>query len=203
MKFIKNKYGFWKQENPQPFTYTEEYKEKQSTNNDMSFLRLGWLASVFNYDGMKKMNMVDIGCGNGSFAKCAEKLFKTVSKYDVAGDSITKDQLYDTEWDLIVLSDVLEHFDDINDLFKLKFKYAFISYPETPKVDMWEELKTWRHFKPNEHIWCLNNAGMHMWLWDNKCSVVSSSNFEDYIRTRWDESKPNITSLLIKKYKYI
>ncbi len=65
---------------------------------------------------------------------------------------------------MIVLSDVLEHFADIEGLFEMSWDYAFISYPETPKVNTQEELEEWKHFKPNEHIWCLNLDGMVKWI---------------------------------------
>ena len=199
MIFNKTQYGFWKQENPQPFQYTIDYKFKQSTNIEMSYLRLGMISNYITVDDMSSMSMVDIGCGNGSFVNCCRNKFKNVYGYDVTGDTISENELYSLYWDLIVLSDVLEHFEDINKLFDIKWKYAMISYPETPKVERWEELKSWRHFKPDEHIWCLNKEGIIQWLIDNDCSVLGESNFEDLLRTRWEKTKPNITSLFIKR----
>lgn len=200
-KFIKNDYGFWQQIDPQPFTYTEDYKTKQSTNVAMSYLRLGWLSAYIGFEQLRDMTMVDVGCGNSCFATCAEKFVKIVAKYDVVGDSISKDKLHSTEWDIVVLSDVLEHFVNIDDLFELKWRYCFISFPETPSVSNLSELAGWRHFKPNEHIWCLNAEGMAKWFNNNKCAVVAMSNFEDEIRTRWAPDKPNITTMLVRRNK--
>jgi hypothetical protein len=101
---------------------------------------------------------------------------------------------------MVVLSDVLEHFNDIDDLFTMKWRYAFISYPETPKVETWEQLKGWRHFKPDEHIWCLNKEGMRRWMYDHGSTVIATSHFEDSIRKRWDDQIPNITSFLIERH---
>jgi hypothetical protein len=199
MNFMKDEYGFWHQTDAKPFVYTEAYKQHQSTDVKMSFLRLGWLSSVLTVDEMRQMSIVDVGCGNGVFSRSAESMFKSVSKYDVVGESITAEKLYDTAWDIVVLSDVLEHFDNINDLFAIRWRYCFLSFPETPSVNDWHSLKTWRHFKPDEHLWCLNKSGVELWMMDNHCKVITSSNFEDLIRRRWDPLYPNITTMLIRR----
>ncbi len=194
-----DKYNFIHQIKKNEFEYSIDYKEKQSTDVKMSHLRLGWVSSFFDYECMKSMNMVDIGCGNNMFLNACEGKFKEIKGYDVSGESITKQELYETNWDLIVLSDVLEHFEDINDLFKLKWKFAMISYPETPMVDTFDELKKWRHFKPNEHLHYLNIKGMYSWFCDNDVKIAKVSHMEDLIRKRWDEKKPNITTILATK----
>lgn len=199
MNFVKTKYWFWRQTDAKPFVYTEDYKQHQSTDIRMSYLRLGWLSSKLNVHDMRKMSMVDVGCGNGIFAESAKPMFRSVSKYDVAGESITKDELHNTSWDIIVLSDVLEHFNDINDLFLIKWRYCFLSFPETPHVDNWHDLESWRHFKPDEHIWCLNRLGVERWVVDNQCEVIASSHFEDLIRHRWNLLYPNITTMLVRR----
>ncbi len=197
--YKKTKYNFWGQVDPKPFQYDLNYKQKQSTNIEMSYLRVGWLSSFFTYDEMKNMSVVDIGCGNGIFVSVCKNIFKEAVGFDVSGDSIPKTDLYDKPWDIMVLSDVLEHFVDIDELFDYSWKYAFISFPETPVVDNVDDLKEWRHFKPDEHIWCLNAKGLRVWSNSHNAVVVGESNFEDIIRTRWEYDKANISSILIKK----
>lgn len=199
MNFEKTKYGFWKQTDPEPFQYNDEYKSHQSTNNVMSALRIGWLSAFFSYDDFRKMSVVDVGCGNGEFVKFGANIFKRSCGYDVAGDSITEHELLTTAWDLAVFSDVIEHMPDIEYMFKIPWEWAFISFPETPKVENQDQLHGWRHFKPNEHIWCLNADGMRQFANDNKCIVMRQTNVEDLIRTRWDTKRPNITSMLIRR----
>ena len=202
MQFERDHYGFWRQVDPQPFVYTEEYKSRQSTNEAMSFLRLGWLsANLGGYDAMKSMEVVDIGCGSGEFVKHAKKFFRRAVGYDVVGDSITRGELETFRWDMVVLSDVLEHFERIDDLFALHWKYAFVSFPETPAVSDWRELcdAKFRHFKPDEHLWMMNSDGFEVWARSRGAEVVDRGNFEDAIRTRWDASKPNISSFLLKR----
>jgi len=201
IQFERDKFGFWKQVAPAPFVYTEEYKSRQSTNESMSFLRLGWLAAHLEFSKMKDMRVVDIGCGNGEFVRHAKKFFSSAVGYDVAGASISERELKNTEWDLVVLSDVLEHFANIDDLFDLKWKFAFVSFPETPSVSSWEELEKakFRHFKPDEHLWMMNTRGFREWADSMGAEIVAEDCFEDAIRTRWEANTRNISSFLLKR----
>jgi hypothetical protein len=197
------KYGFWKQTNPQPFDYSLEYKQSQSTNTDMSFLRIGWISAFLPHALIRKISVVDIGSGNGTFVNVGKNVFGSCCGYDVNGESITREELYAKHWDMVVLSDVLEHFEDIEDLFKMKWEFCFVSFPETPKVKSAIDLESWRHYKPNEHLWCLNVEGMIRWFEDHRCRVVGSSSVEDVLRRRWDDRKPNISSVLVNRDKII
>ena len=194
--FEKGKYGFWKQVDPKPFEYDLDYKKKQNTNVEMSYLRLGWLMAFFDYERLKSMQIVDVGSGNGSFVKNAGNVVKIAKGYDLCGESISRDELYETVWDIVFLTDVLEHFENIDHLFKMKWKYCFLSFPETPDVKDYEELTKWKHFKPNEHIWCLNSRGICNWLEDKNCIVIATSCIEDAIRIRWNKTKINISTVL-------
>ena len=195
-----DKNGFIKQYKHEKFKYTVEYKARQGTNVEMSYLRLGWISSFFRYNEMKKMNVVDVGCGNGVFVKCCSDKFKRIVGYDVAGESIGDSEFYGTDWDLVVLSDVLEHFEDVENLFKIKWKYCFLSFPETPEVGSFEGLMKWRHFKPNEHLYYLTAMKTKRWLESHPgVKVIGVSNLEDLIRKRWDDGKTNISSIMVKR----
>lgn len=195
--------GFIRQKEHDHFPYTVEYRMKQSTNIEMSFLRLGWISSFFSYDEMQKMDVVDVGCGSGIFMNYCSGKFRRIVGYDVVGESITEKQLYGTIWDLVVLSDVLEHFDDIEDLFRIKWKNVMLSFPETPKCSNFDELSKWRHFKPNEHLYYLDLVGVKKWLKKHDgVEVIGTSNFEDLIRKRWDKGKSNISSILARQTKF-
>ena len=194
--FKIDKYGFWKQENPSSFDYTQEYKNHQSTNAEMVYLRLGILASYFHIKGF---NAVDIGSGNNQFVRIASPHFKRLVGFDVCGESITSFELYKSMWDIIFLFDVLEHYQDINDLFKINFERIMISFPETPQVDTWEQLTTWRHYKPNEHIYCLNKEGMIKWFNEHGYNILCVNHAEDFIRRGQDTSKHNITTILARR----
>lgn len=197
--YSRDHYGFVHQKEHDHFVYTVDYRNHQSTNIEMSYLRLGWLSSHFSYERMKKMSVVDIGCGSGMFVKCCQGKFAKVVGYDVVGESITKEELMSTCWDLIVLSDVLEHFENLEDVMNIKWRFAMISFPETPKVHKFEDLTKWRHFKPNEHLHYLTLRGLQDWFGRKGCIPVASGNFEDLIRKRWSETKTNISTLLVDR----
>lgn len=198
MEFKKTEHGFWRQVGAKPFKYDEAYKAKQGTDEFMSCLRIGFLSGIFGYK-LKGMTAVDVGSGNGSFVKAASRVFKRIASYDVAGESITRSELLGTRWDIVILTDVLEHFERIDDLFDIPWRYAMISYPETPEVDRWDRLVGWRHFKPDEHLWCLNYRGVRRWMRRNGCRIERVSDFEDLIRTRWQHDHRNITTVLASR----
>lgn len=195
-RFDRDKYGFWKQQDPQPFNYTMDYKARQSTNPAMSWLRLGWLSNHVPIPTLRTFNVVDIGAGNLNFVKESAKVFRRVVPYDLTGESISQDELYRTDWDLIVMSDVLEHYHNIDDLWNLRFRYALISFPETPEGT---DLRDWRHYKPDEHIYMLNAQAFAQWAARWECQVLACGCPEDLLRRRWDPQRVNISTFLIKR----
>lgn len=191
--------AFIKQLTAERVAYDEAYVTKPRTNEAMAWLRLGWLSAHISYDELRALRAVDIGSGNGLMARIFSHVCATVVNYDLAGPSISRAQLEETAWDLVILNDVLEHFDDIATLFDLQWRYALLSFPETPKVSTFEELKGWRHFRPNEHIYHLHLAGMREWAQQMGADVLGAGHFEDILRTRWHSDKPNITTMLLRR----
>ena len=197
--FEKDKYNFWKEENPREIEYTEEYKRVQKTTPQMSWLRLGCLIAVLNenVNTLKNWSVCDVGSGNGCFIKEVGKVFGKACNYDLCGETITKEQLLSTIWDVIFLTDVLQHFKDINELFDIKYKYLFLSFPQCPPVDNWEQLKTWRHYRPGEHLYMLNAKGMKEWLKEHNHTLLHQSNLQDAIRK--SPYNVNITTQIYKR----
>jgi hypothetical protein len=184
--------GFIHQKDREEYYYDLEYKEKQSTNVAMSYLRLGWLSSHIPYEELREFTAVDVGSGNGEFAKCAKNHLRRVCEYDLAGDSISREELLEFPWDLAVFSD---------EFVEIPWRYAMVSFPQTPEFDSFEEMREWRHFKPNEHLWYMTGDGFVEWASTKipNLEVVGQSFFEDMIRTRWDYHKPNISTVLLKR----
>lgn len=196
--FEMNEYGFWRQTNPRPFVYDGRYKSSQGTTEEMSWLRMGFLLSVVPPSECLAGAACDVGSGNGCFAKTVGKCFGRMCEYDVAGESISREELLGTKWKVLFLTDVLEHFVDIEDLFGMRFEYLFLSFPETPKVDDYRLLRSWRHYKPDEHIWMLNADGMARWLAVHGCSTMACGNPEDAIRRPQEGFGRNISTLVAK-----
>lgn len=200
-KEYEYKNGFLHQKTHIPFEYDLEYKKKQSTNKEMSYLRLGWLSASIPYEKLKNFCAVDVGSGNGEFSRYAKTVFKEICEYDLSGETISKEQLFSTNWDLAVFSDVIEHFPDINEFFEIPWKYALVSFPETPQFYDFNDLKEWRHFKPNEHLWYMNSKSFIKWAKSiiPSLQILNFGYFEDLIRKRWDDDLPNIATILLKR----
>jgi len=197
-EYSRDENGFLKQNYPKPFTYSLDYKAHQSTNTAMTWLRLGWLSGYLSYGRLRHMTAVDIGAGNGSFVRESASVFKSIVPYDLAGESISDVELYETKWDMLVLSDVLEHYTDIDLLWSLNFKYAMISFPETPDPEV-HDLSRWRHLKPNEHIYLLTMEKVKAWVQKHGYVIVGCGCPEDMIRRRWQHDTVNISTVLIKR----
>lgn len=199
IRFEKDCHGFLRQVDPQPFTYDQDYVKKQSTNPEMSWLRLGWLSAHISYEKLREFNVVDVGAGNGTFVREASSVFCRIVPYDVVGESITDEELYTTNWDLVCASDVIEHFQFVDHFFAIPFHYALLSFPETPPNTL--PVQEWRHYKPNEHIYMLRSAEFRAWVEKNGCRVLAQGCPEDMIRRRWDPQEINISTFLIEKIK--
>lgn len=60
------------------------------------------------------------------------------------------------------------------------------------------EEQGYRHFRPNEHIYMLNAAGMIKWMDENGCTLLKQSNIEDALRKSF--LKVNITTQIYRKW---
>jgi hypothetical protein len=195
VRYVK-KYGFWKQVKPKQYKYGENYNSRLCSPVETNLLRIGWMSAYLGYDYMKTMSVLDFGCGNGGFMRAARPVFKSMEGYDKCPGTLSEEALYGRSWNLITAFDVLEHLPDIDDFFKIDWTICMLSFPETPEVEDWEELRGWRHFKPDEHIWCLDMGNVINWLGKNNCDIIAGACFEDCFRKRWDPDKPNISSIL-------
>lgn len=201
-EFERTMYEFWREVNPVKYHYDESYEAKQQTTRAMVMLRLGWLLSNLpKSEDVRSFRCVDIGGGTGIFTHIAKNVFKECFSYDIVPETsqISTEELRGTDWDVAFSFDSLEHYDDINDLFKVSARYHYVSFPETPEVAHYEELQNWRHYKPGEHLWCLHKRGVCEWFEDKGYQILAASNIEDAIRTPWDKNKPNITSIIARR----
>lgn len=200
-EFYKTEFDFYKQGKTEHFNYEDTYKRNLKTTKELCLIRFGWLSSFLSYEEMQNMSAMDYGCGSGEMKKNIGSFFMNFYEYDINYENgLTYHETCNNNFDIIFVMDVIEHIDDINFIFnKLNWKYAMISFPETPSIDKMEDLYKWRHFKPNEHIWCLNQIGFKKMLTNLNVNVIGFSNFEDNIRVRWDKNKPNISTFLLKR----
>jgi hypothetical protein len=194
-----NSYGMMRQLNPKKFDYSKKYLDKQSTNENMSWLRIGYLSNVISYECLRDSKVIELGPGTGMFFDILQPYVRTIDGYDIVESkysTVTLEDVRSTKWDLLCAFDVLEHFEEIDDLWKIDFKWGYFSMPCPPTSGI---TATWKHLKPNEHIWHIKPTSFKFWAEDHGYSVVASGSPEDLIRNRWDEKERNINSFIIKR----
>lgn len=200
-KYEVNSYGMLKQLNPKKFDYSKAYLDKQSTTRNMSWLRIGYLLGVVSFDYLTKATVLELGPGSGMFFDTLKPHVANIEGHDVAKSeysTVSLEYIQSNKWDLLCAFDVLEHFEEIDDLWKIDFEYGYFSMPCPPA----NGINNWRHLKPNEHIWHIPSESFKKWANDHKYEVLLNGQPEDLIRRRWDQKKANINSFIIKKHEY-
>jgi SAM-dependent methyltransferase len=165
----------------------------------ISYLRLG---NIIGSIGRYPNSLLDVGYGNGEFLKlCAEVILKCygndVSGYSIPNGCVFVDDIFQREYDVITFFDVLEHFEDINVVSKLKCNYVVISVPWCHYFsDEWFD--TWKHRREDIHLHHFNDEALVKFMRFHKFKCVSLTNIEDIIRKSVDKS-PNILTGTFKK----
>jgi hypothetical protein len=127
--------------------YTNLLKIHSHTAKMINEIRWEWVKEC------NARSILDYGSGVGWFKAYAPKDVE-VDTFDIMPTlqtGITK-----SEYDLITFWDVLEHINDIYSLKDIihKANYIAASVPIIPKPMLLDRklLKTWKHYKPGEHI---------------------------------------------------
>jgi hypothetical protein len=179
--------GVLKQKNAVPikyeYTYNEKYDKYGIKNDQLSFLRLGYILGVLE---KKPQNILDIGYGNGAFLKACNKTIQKTYGYDISPYPVPKNTerintIFDLEFECVTLFDCLEHWENIYELKKIKSKYIIISVPELHNFTE-KEFLGWRHYRQNEHIWYFTKYGLANFMKKIGYKLINSSNIEDTIR---------------------
>lgn len=198
--YIKLNNGIIKQIQVKPFeynvSYSKYYDKIKVSSIQMSYLRLGYILGVL---GKTPSSLLDIGYGNGDFLNISSKIIPTCYGYDITDYPIPNDikkvnSLYDNEFDIVCMFDVLEHFEDIYTIKEIKTKYFIISVPECHYFsDEW--FVSWKHRKPNEHIWHFNKLSLMNFMNEIGFELVCFSNVEDVIRKSSDDNTNILTGI--------
>jgi hypothetical protein len=201
--YIKLDNGVIKQKKTKPFiydsSYSKYYDKIKVSSTQMGYLRLGYLLGVLN---QTPSSLLDIGYGNGDFLSVASQIVPTCYGYDITDYPIPNgikkiNSLYDYEFDVVSMFDVLEHFEDIYVIKEIKTKYFIISLPECHYFsDEW--FISWKHRKPNEHIWHFNKLSLMNFMKEIGFDLVCFSNVEDVIR-KSNDANSNILTGTFKK----
>lgn len=185
--------------------YNVEYVDtRYNTYGDlgykMAFLRLGFMIGALN--GTVPNKVLDVGYGNGDFLKACTNVVPHSYGSDLSGYPVPEgvtyvESIYEDEYDVVCFFDVLEHFDDIYDIKKLKTNFILISVPQCHYIsDEW--FANWKHRRPDEHLWHFDEMALIAFFDEIGYELVSSSNVEDTIRKPTSDL-PNILTCLFRK----
>jgi hypothetical protein len=165
----------------------------------MGYLRLG---NIIGSIGGVPDSIIDVGYGDGSFLKVCKDIIPNCYGYDISTYPIPEgcnlvSSFKDKFYEVITFFDSLEHFEDIEFVKDLKCSYVCVSVPDCHyKSDEWFE--TWKHRRPNEHLWHFNSISLEKFMYRMGYVLVSSSNIEDTIRKSGKEESNILTCVFAK-----
>ena len=182
------------------FEYSNAYNNLGSLGMQMAYLRLGYLLGNLQFE--RPESLLDIGYGNGDFLKAASNIIPECfgndinNNYPLPENVKYVDSIYDRHYTVITMFDVLEHFDDIYEIKNLDCDYLYVSMPWCHYFsDEWFE--TWKHRKPNEHLYHFDALIAFMDEIGFDCKNIS--NIEDSIRKPTDNKKNILTGFFKRR----
>ena len=172
----------------------------------MAYLRIGYMLANISWSEFNGARVLELGPGNGVQLAALRQVGCFADGLDLHEQSlhttIPRGQAERVEWDILLACDVLEHFHNIDGLWRFPFKYAYISTPALPDPAS-VDLSAWRHFKPDEHVYYIEAAAFHLWAQAHKYHVLAFGCPEDVIRARWNASYPNIHSFIMRRNREV
>ena len=168
-------------------------------SDEISYLRLGFMLGVIP----ERINKIlDVGYGNGAFLHACASIIPNCYGNDVSGYQLppnvefVKDILDDT-YDVISFFDVLEHFEDIEFVQRLRTKYIYISVPWCHNFSE-DWFMNWKHRRFDEHLWHFGDKSLDDFMKRMRFERISQQvNIEDAIR-KTSFSYPNILTCIYK-----
>lgn len=185
------------------FVYDTSYvKYYDNFKTNLSKIRLDFIEEVID---RKPTKILDVGYGNGDFIKhCLESNINGMFGSDISNYPIPDgarfvpfEKIFYQWFDVITFFDSLEHFHSLDFLSKLTVNFVVISLPWCHYFsDEW--FRTWKHRKPNEHLWHFNPYSLTNLMTNHKFKLIEFSNVEDEVRKPIDDFS-NILTAIFKK----
>ena len=197
--------GVIKQIEVTPFNYDIDYSDSRysifSDRGNILNLRLGYIIGSI---GKVPESLMDVGYGNGDFLDCCKDFIPNlygndiIPAYPLSNGITYVTDITSQEVEVITFFDSLEHFPDVEWVRNLKCKYVVISLPwcSNGLDDSW--FSTWKHRKPNEHLYHYNEISLTNFMTRHGFELMNYCNIEDKIR-KDNTLSPNILTACFKK----
>lgn len=206
--YAKNEDGIVYQVNREPFDYGGDYVNDRYGPVGIAIrftthLRLGLIIGSI---GHIPESLLDVGYGNGGFLHTAKEIVPNLYGYDIVKTQglcpsieVVED-MTSRHYEVITFFDSLEHIPDIEFMKDLDCDYVVISLPwyHEDFGDYWFE--TWKHRKPDEHLWHFSDKSLVKFMTRMGYDTVSITNTEDTTRNNY-EPYENILTGVFKKIK--
>lgn len=185
-----------------PILYDESYVRVRyyKYSSALSYLRLGFITSVI---GRLPTSILDVGFGSGDFLRVCHNAGIISYGSDISNHPLPKgvlsvrDKVKDP-YDVITFFDSLEHMEDISFVKNLKCNYVVISVPSCNHPEDEEWLSSWKHLRPDEHLWHFSPPALTKFMKENGFNLIKQEIIEDDIRID-PKNTPNIISGVYKK----
>lgn len=188
--------GVVAQVNQVPYVYDALYIENRYSafpdRGNLANLRLGYIIGSI---GCIPMSLLDVGYGDSTFVDNCTKTIPKVYAYDLPTNTTAtlgiRTNSLDIPVEVMTFFDSLEHFEDISFVQHVRATYIVISVPccKHPDNDKW--FKSWKHRKPNEHLFHFNAESLTAFMLRMGYAKINHTYLEDSIRVDPD-NKPNI-----------
>ena len=178
----------------------QRYDTYGHLNLCISNLRLG---NIIGSIGKIPNSILDIGYGNGSFLKSAKTIIPNCFGHDTSGYTIPEDcvfveDIFSRHFNVVTFFDSLEHYEDIYFVNNINCDFVCISLPWCHYFsDEWFE--SWKHRRPNEHIWHFNEKSLIKFMDNQGYQVINITNIEDSIRKSAFDYQNILTGIFSKK----
>lgn len=186
-----------------PYLYDNSYIDNRystfSDRSNIANLRLGYIVGSL---GHIPSSLLDVGYGDSTFVDIAIKSIPIVYAYDLPTNTTTtlglRTNVLNIPVEVVTFFDSLEHFEAIDFVSTLHAKYIVISLPccNYPNNNEWFE--SWKHRKPNEHLFHFNAESLTTFMLRMGYTNLNHTYIEDSIRVD-PNNKPNIlTSCFVR-----
>lgn len=183
---------------PAPIEYGKKYLE---TYKGRPTLELSWVRLAFLYIYKKDGRILDIGYGDGEFIRQGSRAGFTVLGYDAHMDEIGVPVVKSLEpgvFDIVTMFDSFEHMPDLNEPFKVAPSLFVVTVPWLPEGVMDENIRTWRHYKPNEHLHYFTEKSLRAVFSRHGYGMETREPIEDLIRKN-PQASPNTMTFVFRR----